>query len=690
MRRVAGVAFMLLSLSAAPGAAAQEIGLPDGRVRVRIDGGRVSGNVGAFGFDSSSGHRDETFGPPVANATIGTGGITEGVDENGTLSGLGWPGPGTWDHVRYLNVERGQPRKGHPENAGSFGGVGRHWFTEWTVVSQAYASDTNETLVTVLEREGDRVTITDVVDPDEDLIARNFRFDTPVGNFAYYANLDPVTSRVPRVPSATDALADYGTDFATVYDELSSSMVHFRPFSVDPAPSVGVGDGVYIAVAGQDRAWQWQAGLEASGLVREGPLVDPYYDLQDGTLSGSTAAFGRTAGALRWRGGTSFTVFLTAASTQAEALAGVARARARGFDAIRAASETWWASWISRARLPATEDTQTLAVARHALMLIRTAQDRRTGAIVANATAQTPYRQDWVRDGSFFNYALLLAGYPEMALRHADFYLRVRRPGGTWDSFYYPDGGEAGFIYPYEIDSQGFALWALWLPYSMGAAGVDYLERAWPAIRETADALPLCGAKQCPAAEDDAIVPTQGAQGAAAVYLALRSAAAAAQVLGEDGSRWAARADALQAATDPHAVGRGGVYLVWPSRMFDGRANLQAIADGMDRLPPVGGFVQYPMEPLLALAPFWQGGEFGEPPAVALDRWVTWLTHEVAAPGVLDYGERIYRDGERSWLHSVGFPHIWSGAEMYIGASFVYGVTGCPVGEQVGEAECRG
>jgi GH15 family glucan-1,4-alpha-glucosidase len=341
-------------------------------------------------------------------------------------------------------------------------------------------------------------------------------------------------------------------------------------------------------------------------------------------------------------------------------------------------------------------------------MLIRTAMDRRTGAIVANATVQTPYRQDWVRDGAFFNYALLLAGYDEMAKGHAEFYARIHRPGGTWDSFYYPDGAEAGAVFPYEIDSQGFALWALWLPYEF-TGDRDYLERVYPAIAATADALLLCAdplnGMQCYAAEDDALQPTQGAQGAATTYLALRSASAAAEAVGADANpRWASRASELAAAAvhrlcNPGGCrgGRGGVYLAWPSRLLSDAApallqpHLAQFVAELDSnasftTPVIGGYVQYPMEPLLALAPLWADPDR----ATRLAGWTRWLTDDVAHPGLLQFGERIFRIADRAYLHSIGFPHIWSGAETYIAAAFVHGLIGCPEGQLIGEAICRG
>lgn len=727
--------------------------------RNRVDAGpsgvRVSDPPAMRSFELSQGQQGpsylEPYGPYVARATIGTGGITAGVDAAGRLSNLSWPGPGMYEHLNYATLSRGQPNQAAPANAGSFGGLvlcpeicipeAQHatWLHpghDWETVSQSYASDRSQTLVTVLRNDalGITATVTDVVDPVDDLLARNVRIECNAcaPGFAYYTNANPTTARVPRVPSVTDAAADNVADFGTVYDATASAMLHFRPYKADPTsltrlatgqPGAGAaaeavsgafGPGVYVAVAGQGRAAQHQAGADSFGLVREEaegtPALDPYDDLlPDGRLSGSPAAFGKTAGAL---GGLpadadgSYTVYLAAAADAQTALGAIERARARGFAAIRAASEAWWGEWTARARLPAADD-RVRTVGLRALMLTRTAMDRTTGAIVAKATTQWPYRQDWVRDGAFFNYALLLAGYPELAIRHADFYRRVYRTGGTWDSFYYPDGAEAGAAWPYEVDSQGFALWALWLPYAMGGAGTDYLERAYPAIADTAGALALCRDPRtglmCPGPEDDAVFPyaTQGTQGASIAYLALRSAADAADALARDADRaagWRARADEIRSAVTarlctPAGCGtsRGGIYAAWPSRLLDGApmedAHLDALAAMMDaraahETPGVGGSFGYPMEPLIALAPRWSSADRD----ARLAAWVGWLTGEVVDDPLDHFGESIFRcDGEppcapgERYLHTV-FPHVWSGIEMYIGAALAAGVEGCPPG----------
>lgn len=688
----------------------------------------------------------DPYGPRAANAMLGTGGLTANFNRQGRLTGLNWPGPGFYDHVNYLNLSDRLPNKGAFQNAGSFGGVNDEWLIEangWVVVSQHYANPNTQTLVTVLKDKqiGLRVTITDVVHPTKDILARNFDFSRPLqGGFNYYANMSPSTARVPRVPSVTDAFLDPVGDFATVYSKSSHALLFFRPYKVDPASLTRLltsqltlenvlgaitgtfGTGVYIAMGGQTIPTTFQAGLDTFGLLRSEventPLIDPFYDIRDGRLSGSRLAVGLTAGGLaglKPDPDGSYTVYFTAADRPAQAFRLLREARHMGFEAIRAASEQYWRQWISQARLPATDDQRTLAVSKRALMAIQTAQSDRYGSIMANTTPQTPYREDWVRDGAFFNYALLLAGYDQMAKAHGNFYKDIYRDlpliNGTWDSFYYADGAEAAGPFPYEIDTQGFAIWALWLPYAMGGHDKSYLRGVYPAIKDTANALLRCydpfTGLQCYAPEDDSLELTQGALGAAAVYLGYSTAIKAANALGrQPNPKWAARAKELKHAVLVHLChngkcpgGRGGVFLVWPSELLSPadpdtaellQSHYRQFVHTLDKrshfkAPEVGGYFQYPMESLMALGLNWKAPDRAQ----RLNGWMDWLTHEVAEPGVLYYAERIYRDGKRSYRHSVGFPHIWSGAEVYIAAVHVYGLQGCPPGvDKIGAATC--
>lgn len=779
--RLLAAVLVVAVLGGSTAALAVEVGAPDGRAKVGIEpeadegsaGVQVDGNLGAFGVDNTvegdaggdgedpsgrvtnppwfgqvgGGDRgvyyEELYGPPGATASLGTGGITAGFTEDATLSNLAWPGPGSYEHVNYVQTTRGYPNAGAPVNAGSFGGLllpsgEGTWFQAedgWRIVEQRYEGEASGVLRTVLSREGMTVTVRDVVHPSWDVVARRYEVQgaPPGSSLVYFANMNPQTTRTPRVPSTTEAALDNGLDFGTVFDAEHGAMLHFRPVTADPNAATGAvsgelgvvptvraldaafGDGVYVAVGGDRAPSGHQAGLETVGVVgseAEGTgLLDPYYDARDGALSGSNAAFGKTAGAVAW-GGSSGTVYLTAASDAPGATELVERARALGFEGIRQAAEGDWANWAGRARLPALRDAPTRAVSLRALMLIRTAQDRATGAILANTTTQTPYRQDWLRDGAFFNYALMLAGYPEMVALHNDFYRRAQSATGHWDPILCSDGTHCSAVFPFEIDSQAFGVWALWIEYALsGRTDQDLarLGKTYDAIRRGTEVLYACWdpvtGLQCYASEDDSVTPSQGAQGASTVYLGLRSAASAARLVGDpaDAQRWEDRAVEIRDAArerfcaDTCQTGRG--YMIWPGKVLTEGSRHPALDATLEEMagrypgwiahttPEVGGELQYPMEPLFSLATAWERTPARER---LLTDSVRWLTHDLAAPGVLHYAERMYHLGAGRYLYTVGFPHIWSGAEVYISAALIHGLAGCaPRAAAVGDAPCR-
>lgn len=399
-------AVAVLAVAVLPATASDSV--PDDRLQSSVeptvgeDGASVAveGRVGAVGFEGGVGvdedgvqvvsppwhesvvvpvddpssprkEREELYGPPGAAAALGTGGLTASFTSGGVLSNLSWPGPGFYDHVNYVNIARDWENHGAPENAGSFGGLVLNdgtatWFTPgdgWERVEQRYEHAESGVVRTELRRARDSridrdltVVIRDVVHPSTDVLARNFEIvDAPAGtSLLYYANMNPTTARVPKVPSGTDAAADNVSDFATAFhrDGDRSAMLHFRPATVDPTSATAAitgrlgpdnaaqavdrtyGTGVYVAVGGDGAPSDHQAGLETLGMVRgeaEGtPLLDPFYDVRDGDLSGSDMAFGKTAGAQRWDR-SSGTVYLAAASDAGSAVGAVDAAREAGF-----------------------------------------------------------------------------------------------------------------------------------------------------------------------------------------------------------------------------------------------------------------------------------------------------------------------------------------------------------------------
>src|SRR5581483_2679448 len=301
-----------------------------------------------------------------------------------------------------------------------------------------------------------------------------------------------------------------------------------------------------------------------------------YADATDGKLSRSPLAACQANAALArhlpFRHGTATATFYVAAGATRDEAYGLlrqARDKATSPEAQRAATDAWWAAWLAPAHLPNTPDAEIQAFAKRSLIVMRTATDSATGAIVASVDAQPPYGADWPRDGSFINYALDLAGYPDLVSRHNRFYTRVQRkapagwsilysfpacdpahpvypncvPAGTYETNYYADPVAAVPANPisFEIDEAGLGVWTMWDHYQHIAdpvAAAAYLADVCPSIRLGADNLAACRdaatGLQCQANEDDNIPLTQGLQGAETVLLALENAVAAAPACGFD------------------------------------------------------------------------------------------------------------------------------------------------------------
>ena len=310
------------------------------------------------------------------------------------------------------------------------------------------------------------------------------------------------------------------------------------------------------------------------------------------------------------------TVSFAAAASPAAATALLRRYRHR--DPVREARAKRWSylRWLGRAPLPRHAPRRVRQLAKRALISLRQAIYEHAGrqgnrvAIVASIATQSPYAEDWIRDGSFLNETLDTIGHPELVERHDYFYADVQHkleqgappgsplsacmqptPDGNWFMTNYADGPDAG-IFSWEIDEAGLGLWTLWRHYQRApATRRAYLERVYPAIRRTAGFLiafrdPSTGLQPPTACEDD-FQPRSGQptmHGVGPALLAMRSAAAAAHALGhgDDEHRFAARAAELARAIDGHYQVDGGAWasdysdggwILWPERIKSSYAN---------------------------------------------------------------------------------------------------------------------
>jgi glucoamylase len=674
---------------------------------------------------------EELVGPTPIASSLGNGGLSAGFTPTGTVAVLSWPNPSYFNQMDYLTRSRGfDSRLGAAENQGAFAGIdyalpggGRRfsWLRDWTA-TQRYLSGGSNALVTEFSQSGVAVSQTAVISPDRDVMVVRYQvFGACDAKIVFFENLNPNLYKVPFLPGQ-DSFLWPGNDFAAFWKDDAGALLHFRPLTADPGSFLNVVEGspdyvrstlgrdleaatkpgVAFAITSRPAPLAHQVGVDVFGILREGTPdlggEDAYYDAtsRGAGLSGADAAFGQVDAAIAVpvQNGVADVIVAAAHSTE-EALA---IGQAADYATIRDAEETYWQDWLADAKLPAS--SANLDVDRRALIAIRNATAAPTGAIVASIARQSAYAEDWTRDGSFFNYALELAGHPEMVDQHNRFYARVQRPNGSWGTMYYADGEEGG-PFLYEIDQQGLGTWTLWQHYVF-TGDRKYLDDVYPAIARAADwmtvyADPTTG-KQGPAMEDDNLFPSQGLQGAITVWLGLMSAVRAAEVGGDSAnlSRWQARADQLRAAIlkqyfpqgqfNPGSPGYGqnlgyqgdssaASWVIWPAGLLDPTTELgmlESLAayvyDWLDSSISTAPILSYQQKGIQALAVYLGMGltlPAGRDPA-KVSQWVDFY-HSVLPTPTLHFGEQIWRV-EGGWANRVDMPHAWSGTLVYLDA----------------------
>ncbi len=547
--------------------------------------------------------------------------------------------------------------------------------------------------------------------------------------------------------------------------------------------------GVYIAIGAKPRRFKYQVGFDSSPLCahqsaiadraieafgfppdfaelarnlfmcnRVFPNGDPlatlrqqrswvyaadsaYSDVQDGYPSRSPVAAGQADAALVRhlhfrRGQAAVTVYVAVGPTRASAVEMLSEVQAEDPSAHRAGTEAWWQALVSQGRLPASSDPRVVAFAKRSLAVMHQAVDKATGAIVASVAAQPPYGQDWPRDGAFINYALDLAGYPDVVSRHNRFYARVQRkeyqpwsivypfvcpadpalrsypncvPPGTFEINYFadPDAVVPGGPISFEIDEAGLGAWTMAAHaqfLSDPGARAAYLADVCPSIALAADNLAACKdpatGLQCLASEDDNFELTQGIQGAETMLLALKSASA---IAGECGfapaqvTSWQSRAAELETAIQahffvpgppPHYEGGGRLpWLIWPVEYLapgdpvtESHADFlwdTMVAPLLARTKPGGA---YEAEVLLALAHLARATGNATRLAAVQDA-IRFFVYELTTPDTLHMAEGYGRlpidwngDGvSPDYLPQNDIPHVWEHAYLYAAAMIAFG-----------------
>jgi hypothetical protein len=679
----------------------------------------------------------EMYGPTDIGATVGNQRLSVAVNPQGTLSVLRWPSPSYYEQLKYFTVDRDKPRLGLNPNEGALSGLhlwlrGGQQATVWLrdlAVTQRYASEDSDTVVTRFRSRRYRLTleIDDVVPQGTDVLMRRHvlrlsrRSPVRRARLIAFANLNPTASKRPYLPTQDWCEEVRGTDVAR-YDPAGDAIVYGISELDQSLPAQR---SVAVAIGASRRSDGHQVGADrytGHPSTIDGPQ-SAYDDAADGQLSGN-GSFGPAevdAALSTPIGRRPVTITFAAASSPAAATALLDRFRGR--DPVREAraKRRSLQRWMRNAPMPRRAPSAVRRLAKRALITLRQAIDEAAGragdkvAIVASIATQSPYAEDWIRDGSFQNETLDEIGHPELVERHNDFYVEVQHkleqgappgsplsfcgqptPDGNWFMTNYADGPDAG-VFSWEIDEAELGLWTLWRHYERDPVR-PYLERVYPAIRRTAEFLvayrdPLTGLQPPTACEDD-FQPRSGQptmHGVGPALLALRSAADAAQTLGygDDAQRYRARAAELEQAIDRHYDAGGGAWAgdysdggwaLWPERIKPyGDARMRAEAERVwnDLEPsfaaPAGPRQRggYEAKGLLGLAHLYRAVDPGG--LARVKRGLLWIARVQAAwqgTGIL--GESWYvRDGRV--ISVVSQPHVWEQVLFYLTAVEAYG-----------------
>lgn len=687
------------------------------------------------------GDAPEFFGPTDINAQSGNQQLTVALNREGTVTVLRWPRPSFFNHVKYHTTRRDDPRFGAHPNEGAFlglrvrtdEGTETTWLRDWGT-TQWYDSEGSDTVVTE-HRSGTfglTVRVTDTVAADDDVLLRAVSVHRDTGSpvtdasLLAFAHFHLGVSKKPKNP-VHDLRRHPGDRTHARYRPDVDAVVATKR-GVDES----TGERRRVAVAmGFDRpsdGHQVGADAFAHGYDEHATARDAYESASAGEFAGNDAHSGKPTAVLTTPlsfgdDDTATATVVFAAATAREAVSTrVEQARTLDPADVAAAKAAWFDSLLGDAPMPATDDPVVGAVAKRALVTLVTNYDPVSGAIVASIATQSPYAQDWPRDGAFCNHVLNFVGLHEWVDKRNRWYAALQRtderrifghallPRGNWTMNYYADGVAGGPI-PWEIDQTGLTVWTLWDHYR--ATGDEhYLREVYPAIKRAADF--LAGYRDAAtglhraAHEDDNIVPSRTIHGASTVWLALNSAFKAARVLDavEDAARYRRRRDELQAAIDAHLwdpeseaynsgkslldrvlehhrapdvfralpilPGTGGnTTLAWPAEFATAdhprmRGHLDhvwdVVAPSFDE-PAAGSrrFGMYESKALIALATGWRGD------AERMGRvrdGVEWIAHHHATPDTHVLGEAWIRDGD-SVVTAVSQPHTFTQLLFY-------------------------
>lgn len=608
----------------------------------------------------------EEWGPTDVNAQLGNHNLTVATNELGSVTVFKYPSPSYASHVKHHAMDRQKPYYGADNNSGAFlglvvttddGTTDLEWLRDWGGVStvdpdyadhvdQHWDASFSDTLHTEYRNNdlGLDVSVTDAVPLETDAFVRDVAIsadeDSPVTDVEVvsYANFNLVDNTDAAIPTQ-DWCDESQNDADVHYDDGSDAIVYETPEFETVLPDEmlqGAGPEFSVATAMGFDGESSQYQIAGDDYMTDSP-DDPYRLLSNGTvdLPGQDEHSGQVSTAMTrdvdFTDGTGQArIYLSAASEDEpelalgeEAVATLDHARELALEEEIDTKEEYYRSLVGDAPMPEGAPENVTELSKRALVTLVQLWDPHTtnehgysGSIMAAAPTQAPYGADWIRDGSYFNYALdryvgqNASGKHDWVDQHNRWYMSLQQnPGGPcpehchenmqyydlglgivpdstllrtiaadelpflsavhdgeWAMNYYADGVPAGPLGG-QIDQTAYGAHTLWDHYAV-SGNETYLERIYPAIRLAADRMTdesecVDGETnlQCPRPEDDNPEFTQTIRGGASAYMGLDAAAKAAGELyditgnesyAEDAYAYAYRRDELSIAMDEH------------------------------------------------------------------------------------------------------------------------------------------
>ncbi len=714
-----------------------------GVVRVRIVlivlVASLVGGVGVNGASSqtsadclaSGGDAQEPYGPTDITAVSGNQTLTAALNPDATVTVFRWPSAGYYDQIKYRTTDRAEPRMGAQVNEGALIGVAWRsdgdpdwefsWLRRWPSRQRFIDDDGDEVATRFADRaSGLTVTVRDVVDPHRPVLLRRVRVQRAktsgvrqVRIFAF-ANFNPVISKTQRAPVDDWCTEERNDDGATYLEELDAIVSSLS--GVDS--STGEESSVSLGIGFAETSKGHEVGEDTYQSSVGG--TSAYDDAADGKLSGSDQASGQADAALfvqknlgRSRRAAA-TILMAAAATEPLLQTVLARVRADTYGERAAAKSRWWRTWLSTASLPRSAPRVVTRLAKRALISIRQATDRATGAVATSVSTQSPVATDRPLHAAYINEALEAAGHPEIVEVHNFTLARWQAssvskppggettPPGNWAQSYYTDGVVASAV-PYEIDATGYGIWTLWEHYRRHPNS-PYLTGVYSAIQRAAHYLtddPPVGCRDpatglhCTAYEEDSESPERTLIGAQGAWLGLKAAAAAARARGTEealvnAQRWDERRAELDAAIRATYLDEGcdcftrdhetGGSLLWPVRFVTGdeataqaEQNLRHIERAMAGKETSGS---NEARAILGSAYIFEGDAAR---VERLEDALVWIASELTTPstGLLGEHWELGPEGanDPDFITKGSQPHNFHQAMFYLAALKVYGST---------------